>query len=120
MIDIETHQIIDLLKSRQEEDVTEWLKTYPNLEIISRDGGVMYKSASDKSHINAKQISDRFHILKNLTDYAKDALKRLLKKQINIGDNVQSQISKIKKKYEYKTKWDLIMEVKELKEKNIE
>lgn len=115
MIDIETHQIIDLLESRQEEDVTEWLKTYPNLEIISRDGGVMYKSASDKSHPNAKQISDRFHILKNLTDYAKDALKRLLKKQINISDDEQSQISKTKKKYEYKTKWDLIMEVKELK-----
>ena len=68
MIDIETHQIIDMIKSRQEEDVTEWLKTYPNLEIISRDGGIMYKSSSDKAHPEAKQVSDRFHILKNLTE----------------------------------------------------
>ena len=40
----------------------------------------MYKSASDKSHPKAKQISDRFHVLKNLTEYAKNALKRILKK----------------------------------------
>ncbi len=79
MVDMETHRIIDLLESRQEDDVSEWLKTYPNLEIISRDGGIMYKSASDKSHPKAKQVSDRFHILKNLTEYAKTALKRLLK-----------------------------------------
>ena len=77
MIDIETHKIIDLLESRNEEDVTEWLKTYPNLEIISRDGGIMYESSSDKAHPKAKQISDRFHVLKNLTDYAKDAIKRI-------------------------------------------
>ena len=115
MIDIETHEIIDLLESRQEDDVTEWLKTYPNLEVISRDGGIMYKSASDKAHPKAKQISDRFHVLKNLTDYAKDGLKRIFKRQIKIENENQTQESSIpKKKYEYKTKWDLILKVKEL------
>ena len=59
MIDIETHKIIDLLESRNEEEVTEWLKTYPNIEIISRDGGIMYKSSSDKAHPKAKQIRTR-------------------------------------------------------------
>lgn len=116
MIDIETHQIIDMINSREEEDVTEWLKSYPNLEVISRDGGIMYKSASDKSHPKAKQISDRFHVLKNLTEYAKDALKRFLNKQINITEeNSAEAISKIQKKYKYKTKWDIILKVKELK-----
>lgn len=118
MIDIETHKIIDLIESRQEDNVTEWLKTYPNLEIISRDGGIMYKSASDKAHPKAKQISDRFHVLKNLTDYARDALKRLLKKQIKIENKNQTQESSVpKKKYESKTKWDLILMVKELRNK---
>ena len=82
MIEIDTHKIIDLIESRTEEDVTEWLNTYPNIEIISREGGYIYKNASDKSHPNAKQVSDRFHMLKNLTDYAKDALKRLLKNKL--------------------------------------
>lgn len=117
MIDIETHRIIDMLESRQEEDITEWLKTYPNIEIISREGGTVYKSSSDKAHPKAKQVSDRFHVLKNLTDYAVDALKRLLKSHIKISeDNKKTNISKIKKKYEYKTKWDLILKVKELRD----
>ena len=117
MIDIETHQIIDMIKSRQEEDVTEWLKTYPNLEIISRDGGIMYKSSSNKAHPEAKQVSDRFHVLKNLTEHATDALKRILKNQIKISDETaKEETSKIKKKYDYETKWDLILKVKELRE----
>ena len=82
MIDIETHQIIDMIDSREEDDVTKWLKSYSNLEVISRDGGIMYKSASDKSHPKAVQVSDRFHVLKNLTEYAIDALKRLLKNKL--------------------------------------
>lgn len=116
MIDIETHQIIDMIDSREEDDVTKWLKSYSNLEVISRDGGIMYKSASDKSHPKAVQVSDRFHVLKNLTEYAIDALKRLLKKQINITEkNTTEIICKVQKKYEYKTKWDIILKVKELK-----
>ena len=116
MIDIETHQIIDMIDSREEEDVRKWLEAYPNLEIISRDGAIMYKSASDKSHPKAKQISDRFHVLKNLTEYAKDALKRILKNQINIPESTETEaISKVQTKYEYKTKWDIILKVKELK-----
>lgn len=119
MIDIETHRIIDMIDSREDDDVTKWLESYSNLEVISRDGGIMYKSASDKSHPKAKQISDRFHVLKNLTEYAKDALKRLLKKQINITEeNVTEVISKVEKKYEYKTKWDIILKVKELRKQN--
>ena len=113
MIDIYTHQIIDLIESRQESDVTKWLETYPNLKVISRNSGIMYKSASEKSHPKTRQISDRFHILKNLTDYAKDALKRILKMKINITDEKGNKVSShIKKKYEYETKWDLIMKVK--------
>ena len=78
----------------------------------------MYKSASDKAHPKAKQISDRFHILKNLTEYGKAALKRLLKNQIKIDDETSlKESSNVQKKYEYNTKWDLIMKVKELREK---
>ena len=83
-----------MLESRQEDDVTEWLKTYPDLEVISRDGGIVYKSSSDKSHPKARQISDRFHVLKNLTDYAVDALKRFLKNNIKISEDNRKTNSK--------------------------
>jgi len=73
-------------------------------------------TAGNKAHPKPIQISDRFHVLKNLTDYAKDALKRILKKQVKIEENeVTEEESKAKRKYEFKTKWDLIITVKELK-----
>lgn len=68
MIDIETKKIIDLLDSRDLDDVVKWLKTYPNLKIVSRDGSLTYAAAIRKAHPDAIQISDRFHLLKNLNE----------------------------------------------------
>ena len=38
MVDLESHRIIDLLDSRETGKVEEWLKSYPNIQVISRDG----------------------------------------------------------------------------------
>lgn len=38
MVDLETHRIIDLIPTRNTEEVRAWLATYPNIEVISRDG----------------------------------------------------------------------------------
>nr|WP_275051673.1 ISL3 family transposase [Clostridium manihotivorum] len=78
MIDIETKHIVDILDSRELDNVVEWLKTYPNLEVISRDGAQTYATAIKKAHPKSIQISDRFHILKNLTDYCKNYLTKIL------------------------------------------
>lgn len=78
MVDIGTHRVIDLLASREVEDVAEWLKSYPNLEIVSRDGSVSYKSAIEQTGSGIRQVSDRFHLLKGLTDAAKKFISRLL------------------------------------------
>ncbi len=40
MVDIDTHRVVDLLASREVEDVAEWLRSYPNIRIVSRDGSV--------------------------------------------------------------------------------
>ena len=78
MVDIDTHRVIDLLASREVEEVTGWLKSYPNLEVVSRDGSVSYKSAIEQAGRHIQQVSDRFHLLKGLTDAAKKFLQRLL------------------------------------------
>ena len=78
MVDIDTHRVIDLLASREVEDVSEWLKSYPNLKVVSRDGSVSYKSAIEQAGAHIKQVSDRFHLLKGLTDAAKKFISRLL------------------------------------------
>lgn len=78
MVDIDTHRTIDLLPSREGEDVVEWLKSYPHLEVVSRDGSISYKSAIEQTGMPIQQVSDRFHLLKGLTDAAKKFLSRLL------------------------------------------
>ena len=71
MDDINTHRIIDLLPSREIKDVTEWLKSFPNLEIVSRDGSMSYNSSIKQADRAIVQVSDRFHLLKGLTDAAR-------------------------------------------------
>lgn len=78
MVDIDTHRVVDLLASREVEDVAEWLRSYPNIRIVSRDGSVSYKSAIEQAGMDIQQVSDRFHLLKGLTDAAKKFISRLL------------------------------------------
>ena len=71
MVDIPSRRIVDIIETRDTEAVKEWLKTFPFLRYVSRDGSVSYKSAITQANKNITQISDRFHLLKGLTDAAK-------------------------------------------------
>ena len=42
MVDLESHKIIDLIPTRNTNEVKEWLSKYPNIEVISRDGAQLY------------------------------------------------------------------------------
>ena len=68
MLDLKSHRIIDIIPSRDTSDGKEWLACFPNLKIISRDGSSAYASAIKNSHPNAVQISDRFHLIKGLSE----------------------------------------------------
>lgn len=37
MIDCNTHRIVDMIDSREVSDVKEWLKLYPNIQVVCRD-----------------------------------------------------------------------------------
>jgi len=81
---MEGGRIIDMLESREMEDVSKWLSEYPNIQFVSRDGSQTYASAIFKAHPNACQISDRFHILKNLTDAAILYFQKIFKGRVSI------------------------------------
>jgi transposase len=119
MVNIETGKVVDILNSRDYADVKEWLDKYPNIEVVCRDGSVTYAKAVKDAHNTAIQISDRFHLLKNLTDYCKEYIKRTIKHNVDIEVTVlktfdSKDIPEIKKKYKYQTKWDLISAVKQM------
>lgn len=91
MVDIESRKIIDILESREINDVTEWLKTYPNIKVVSRDGSLSYAAAIRRALPEAIQVSDRFHLLKNLTDYCKLYFMRVLNSKVELNISHQNE-----------------------------
>src|SRR6266568_5396513 len=64
--DLERSQPIDLLPDRSVESVEAWLKEHPSVAVVSRDGSSEYASAIRKGAPHARQVSDRWHLVKNL------------------------------------------------------
>ncbi|TMC28689.1 MAG: ISL3 family transposase [Chloroflexi bacterium] len=64
--DLEQNRPIDLLPDRRAETVSAWLQGHPHIDIVSRDGSSEYASAISKGAPQARQVSDRWHLVKNL------------------------------------------------------
>ncbi len=60
MVDLESHRRIDLIPSRETAEVSRWLATFPNIQVVSRDGATTYSSATADSHPEAIQVIDWF------------------------------------------------------------
>lgn len=84
MVDWDTHRVIDIIPSRDTKEVCEWLKTYPNIQMISRDGASTYASASRESHPDAIQVTDRFHLIKNLAEIIDRYIKNTFPSRVEI------------------------------------
>jgi transposase len=65
--DLEQGLPIDLLPDRSVETVSAWLEKHPTIDTISRDGSSEYASAIKKGAPQAREVSDRWHLVKNLT-----------------------------------------------------
>lgn len=74
MVDLETGDPVDLLDSRNATDVEAWLLAHPGIEIVSRDRSKEYKKAVTSGAPEAKQVADRWHLLKNLRDAVEQML----------------------------------------------
>lgn len=77
MSDAATHRIVDMVNSRDEAEVARWLKQFPNLRYVVRDGSLTYRNAIEKAHPGCVQIADRFHLMKNVLDAAAAAVRKL-------------------------------------------
>jgi transposase len=77
-VNLDTHQVIDVLPDRQAETVTIWLQTHTEITHVSRDRGSEYASAASRGAPHAIQVADRFHVAKNLSEAVQDLLARVL------------------------------------------
>jgi Transposase len=59
---------VGLLADRSAATTAGWLKRHPEIEVISRDPAGLCADAVRESARQARQIADRFHLLKNLRE----------------------------------------------------
>jgi transposase len=78
LVDLQRHQILDLLADRQKETAAAWMKTHPEITHVSRDRGSEYASAASAGASQAIQVADRFHVAKNLSEAVQQLLARVL------------------------------------------
>ena len=77
VVDLERGRVIDLLPDRDAETVKAWLVAHPGVELISRDRWSEYAQAAAEAAPEARQVVDRWHLLKNL----REAIERLFERR---------------------------------------
>lgn len=91
LVNLETRRVIDILNDREACTIERWLKAHPGIGIITRDRYGNYVKGATIGAPQAVQITDRWHLLKNLAEattkimtreYAR--LNKMLKHEANI------------------------------------
>jgi transposase len=77
LIDLERGRVLDLLPGRDGEALKAWLRERPGVEVITRDRAAAYAQAATEGAPQAKQVADRWHLLKNLREAVEQVLARL-------------------------------------------
>jgi transposase len=76
VVDLERSEVIDLLPDREAGTVAAWLKEHPGIAVVSRDRSATYAEAATEGASQAKQVADRWHLLKNLREAVERVLER--------------------------------------------
>ena len=114
---------IEVINSREKDDVVETLKKFAKVKTVTRDFSQTYKNAINEALPKAKQIVDRFHIFKNLTDDLNDYIKRTIADTVKMIDKKGKAINdeeiilnrrQRNKKESAERKWKVIQKVQEL------
>lgn len=74
IVNLDTHRPMVLFPGRDKCALTSWFRKYPEIQVVSRDRGGIYAMAAREGAPQARQVADRWHLLKNIGD----ALERMM------------------------------------------
>ncbi len=77
LVDLEKRRVVQLLADRSVETSQAWLRKHPEIDLVSRDRGKIFREAATLGAPQAKQAVDRFHLQKNFAE----ALEKFFRKQ---------------------------------------
>jgi transposase len=80
IVDLETNDVIDLLPDRDAATVRTWLEAHPGIELVSRDRSSAYSQAASEAASQARQVADRWHLLKNV----REAIERVFERHLPV------------------------------------
>jgi transposase len=70
LVDLERHEVVDLLPERSQESLVAWFGSHPlaaEVEVAARDRSNVYREGLAKGAPEATHVADRWHLLHNLT-----------------------------------------------------
>ena len=77
LMDLEQRHVIDLLPVRSATSFADWLRQHPGVQIIARDRCGLYAEGGRKGAPSAVQVTDRYHLMTNLSEAVEHTLQEL-------------------------------------------
>jgi transposase len=76
LVDLERNRVVDLLFDRSAESLAAWLKANPGIAVVARDRAGVYADGVRQGVPDAVEVTDRWHLLRNLGDAVHVAAER--------------------------------------------
>lgn len=89
IVNLDTHRPLVLLPGREQRTLAAWFKKHPEIQVVSRDRGGIYALAAPDGALQAIQVADRWHLLKNIGD----ALERMMYRHMPLIRLVATELS---------------------------
>ncbi|MEU6511248.1 transposase [Streptomyces sp. NPDC046942] len=71
-MDAGTRLPIELWAGRDADQLASWLRAHPGVEVVCRDGSLVYRQGITEGAPDAVQVSDRFHLWQGLSKRVSD------------------------------------------------